>query len=638
MRKMALSLLVVLGMSATAQAATSWYVSPSGHDGPGCGSESSPCQTISYTAKQTQAGDTVYIQGGHTYQEQVTIRNSGVLGAPITYTTYGSGSVTLDGNNGTIDYGIYAPKTSYVTIENLVVQNYKYAGIHFEGPDDHIVIQNNYVIGNGVQAPRDSLGDGITLEGYWPNQPLTNVTVYNNTVVHNSPLSISSGSGIDMFFVNGATVTYNTCDYNNGNGILAEDSWGTPSDPLLLQHNRVRYNVVDEGTWGTGGFWLSGGHDVTVTNNWIEGNVWDGIEFTNEQAGFGTLGIPHGYRIYNNVLLNNWWGISLQGLDGSDDTNYIFNNTVIDSNFAGIYLANEGRPRTIGYTELFNNLSQQSNFNRPALLVDGGLSFPSFTSDYNLYDTTGSSQTISWAGTFESFDQYQETTGWDAHSISAVPSFQNPSNADYHLLTGSAGSAAGTVDASFYPPRFDVSAWTDFDGHPRPDTAGTNVDMGGLETPGPCLTDIFGDACSTGEPASFAYDSAINPHEPVKVTLLKGEDSKSVNVSAVVKNTDAIGSFPHRIQLVANDGTCPAGTVAGLPNFPGTYLSGARDTLYLHPNITGAGEVPLVINRSSFQGVATCALQFSAQSPIPGNVDPTPDDNATSVTLEIKLE
>jgi len=92
---------LVLGISMnglvmpTAQAATSFYVSPTGSDA-NPGTLASPFRTVQKCANVAQAGDTCYIRGG-TYRETVTPANSGTSSLPITYAPYNNESVTISG-------------------------------------------------------------------------------------------------------------------------------------------------------------------------------------------------------------------------------------------------------------------------------------------------------------------------------------------------------------------------------------------------------------------------------------------------------------------------------------------------------------------------------------------------------------
>jgi hypothetical protein len=155
MKRAVLVGIVVVGMTRLMQAA-SYYVSPSGRDDKSCGSQQSPCKTINHAASKTAPGDTVYIQGGQVFHEQVNIPYSGSSGLPITFTSYGTGQAILDGNNGTLiyGYGIFcssASNLSYIVIDNLTIQNYRDNGIDIEGPCDHVTIHNNHVTGNGLK-------------------------------------------------------------------------------------------------------------------------------------------------------------------------------------------------------------------------------------------------------------------------------------------------------------------------------------------------------------------------------------------------------------------------------------------------------------------------------------------------------
>ncbi len=79
----------------TSGSGPTYYVATNGNDG-NSGSSSSPWRTIQHAADTVSTGATVYVMGG-TYNEKVTIKNSGSSGNYITFAAYPGQTVTIDG-------------------------------------------------------------------------------------------------------------------------------------------------------------------------------------------------------------------------------------------------------------------------------------------------------------------------------------------------------------------------------------------------------------------------------------------------------------------------------------------------------------------------------------------------------------
>ena len=118
--------------------------------------------------------------------------------------------------------------------------------------------------------------------------------------------------------------------------------------------------------------------------------------------------------------------------------------------------------------------------------------------------------------------------------------------------------------------------------------------------------------------------SATSVTKLVKVSVRNGD----------ISPRDLLG---HRIQLLASDGDCPAGTVTGIPAF--RYMGGAFRSPESSNLMTGGRTLPalvkLTIDRAAFTGVSHCTLQLSVRAPIPGNVDPVPGNDSVGAELNV---
>ncbi len=98
------SLVVSFFFCSTAMAAT-FYVSKTGNDSTGDGSQSKPWLTMNKANSGRVGGDVIRVEPG-TYSEQITLANSGISGSPITW---------LADGNGVICRGFWCSK-SYIRI------------------------------------------------------------------------------------------------------------------------------------------------------------------------------------------------------------------------------------------------------------------------------------------------------------------------------------------------------------------------------------------------------------------------------------------------------------------------------------------------------------------------------------------
>src|SRR2546428_13415381 len=90
------ALVCALGVVSGAGAAE-YYVSPSGADGNAGTSSGSAWRTVHRVNNASlQAGDSVLFEGGQTFSDETLMpAQSGAAGAPITFSSYGTGRATI---------------------------------------------------------------------------------------------------------------------------------------------------------------------------------------------------------------------------------------------------------------------------------------------------------------------------------------------------------------------------------------------------------------------------------------------------------------------------------------------------------------------------------------------------------------
>ena len=142
---------------------------------------------------------------------------------------------------------------------------------------------------------------------------------------------------------------------------------------------------------------------------------------------------------------------------------------------------------------------------------------------------------------------------------------------------------------------------------------------------------------------SITHDTVVLARPAVNARIPKGQNQVTVQFPMRVRNADILPKREkpgHTVRLTASDGTCPVGTVAGLPDFDNN-TAGAQDSVLLPGGRTKAAMVTLTVNASAFanihnsQAPRRCTLQMQADSVLAGNVDPTPRNNIVGVELNV---
>jgi len=145
----------------------------------------------------------------------------------------------------------------------------------------------------------------------------------------------------------------------------------------------------------------------------------------------------------------------------------------------------------------------------------------------------------------------------------------------------------------------------------------------------------------TSAPVSFD-DSVVLPIKPVTIVIGQGQSAVQKLVKVKVVNADILPeneAVGHPIKLIVHPGNCPAGTIAGSPDFD-IRTVGAQDTIVLRGGRSKKAVVPLSVASASFTSFnrvtpTRCRLTLEAKTDLPGSADPNPSNNM--VTLEINV-
>jgi cysteine-rich repeat protein len=151
-----------------------------------------------------------------------------------------------------------------------------------------------------------------------------------------------------------------------------------------------------------------------------------------------------------------------------------------------------------------------------------------------------------------------------------------------------------------------------------------------------------GDRCRANCLLAPVHDSVIVPVSPVTIVLPAAVDVMTKSVSVRVANADVVPTREtpgHIVQLKAEDGDCPRGTVAAPPDFV-RNVPGSQDAALVMGGVSKSAQVQLTILRAAFEDLSTkvpqrCHLRLTAVATLPGNFDPTPENSTTSVELNV---
>ncbi len=138
--------------------------------------------------------------------------------------------------------------------------------------------------------------------------------------------------------------------------------------------------------------------------------------------------------------------------------------------------------------------------------------------------------------------------------------------------------------------------------------------------------------------AGQTHDSVVVIPPPITVRIPAGAGSTRRSVSTLVRNGDHTPGTSHAVELTLSH-DCPGGTIVAGPDFQPNSDS-INATIVLAAGKVKRAVTELRIDSAAFTSVnhstpQRCTLTFHADTPLPGNVDPTPRNN--SVTLELNV-
>ena len=404
---------VVLGMApqppALATSPATLYVDGSNPNcsNTGTGTQSLPFCTIGAAAGKVVAGQTVQVAGG-TYNEKVTIPQSGTSSAPIVFTA--APGVTVTGQSN----GFVLSGRSWVTINGFSVTKTSDYGINVSSSSS-ITISNNHVSYSGSQVSGLTRG-GIRLSGS------TDSLIVGNTSDHNTYAGIMVVGGSTRNEVRGNTT------FNNAQGFER----AAPGIRLYASPG----NVVD-----------------------------DNISHDNEDSGIEAYPGSNDSLIYNNVSYSNGdHGIDDYGTTGQR----VIGNTVYDNVTAGINLEGSSTGGTIENNICVDN-GINSPRTHSDIRVENG-STAGTVVDHNVVYLTTPDTLLIWSSvSYKTLAAFQTASGQMLNGINADPKWRNPASADFHLTAGSPAIDSADSGVSGWPAT-DVEGNSRYDEPNTPNT------------------------------------------------------------------------------------------------------------------------------------------------------------------------
>ncbi|WP_434710218.1 right-handed parallel beta-helix repeat-containing protein [Rhizobium sp. YTUHZ045] len=252
-----------------------------------------------------QPGDSVLLAAGSVFNDQLDLKYSGTVDAPITIGSYGIGDAPVIHSPGD---GIHSLYTSNIVIENIKITDTGGAAI-YGGYVSNWTINNVEVDHTGLAGKAGSIsirtGSNITIEnstindvngdGMWIEK-INGVTLLNNTVTN------AHGTTADAVQINDSSNIVISGNYLDQTGAV------TPKGVLTLI--RPVDAVIEGNTIIGGGFGISAqaGTNIAIQDNDISG--YGGYSWS-YAIGLGDSGDTRNYDITGNYIHDGVWGVAV---------------------------------------------------------------------------------------------------------------------------------------------------------------------------------------------------------------------------------------------------------------------------------------------------------------------------------------
>jgi hypothetical protein len=387
------------------------------------------------------AGDVVYVDKG-SYSEQVTITSSddGSGGSYVTFLGAGTGNTTITYNSyQTVYLNGASAKVQYVKFQDITLDNTS-TGTNYDLPLWLYGDADNNVFDNVIFTSSGATSNAITLNGDCDNNEFSDCTMTN---------SPSSGSDHFTFWI----VSNPSYGAFSGNSVHDCTIHNTGS-----VGNAVVYVWDRDGTGSTGGSFYNNtveSDDVTI-DCITYANVTAGSIYKNQILGgryglylYGDAAYDAGHSVYDNYFATSRTSVYSYYVQDVD----FYHNSIYSTRY-GIYAAT-----TTGMQSwnIVNNIFYTTgNSSYAALYLPTATSaYYPVSCDYNLYYLPGGAHyawkngvSYSTMATWRATDHVNGAASGDENSVSGNPNYNDPSNGDLVITSGSAANNKGTTVAS----------------------------------------------------------------------------------------------------------------------------------------------------------------------------------------------
>lgn len=367
---------------------TTYYVAKTGNDSNSGTTLGNAWLTIQKAANTLQPGDTVFVKAG-TYYEQVVPTRSGTSSAWISYKTYSSDLVVINGSgkdlgssrSGSVQGLFYVNGKSFISVEGFSLTNSTAMGASIYGVSDNVILKNLKI--------SETQSSGVFVSSIWNDasrQP-TNITL-DGLEVWNTNYSADLES-VSFRQVSGFEIK--NCKVHDVQGNASNPPFTRQCGITLagssngLIHNNEVYKSYSNIYFGSSA--LSPSSNIKVYNNRTHDALDSGIAIGTEYAPFYPV---TNIDIYNNLVYNNGLGFLADNYQTFSSTWRLVNNTFYFNGGDGARNIFIGLPAAYYQNCLISNNISVGQYSSSVLLQYDAYANGGVTIDHNLfYDASG---------------------------------------------------------------------------------------------------------------------------------------------------------------------------------------------------------------------------------------------------------
>ncbi|MFD0670785.1 fibronectin type III domain-containing protein [Cohnella sp. GCM10027633] len=368
----------------TAHAASNYYVSPSGNNATGNGTQANPWKTVAYAASQVAGGQghTIVMTAG-TFVETAAIQLApgvNLTGAGVSQTTLSAGAIPNPGTGNSVLVQLHSgSKTNgSQTVSGFTINGQSKAlegGIHVQGRDNVVIHDVN--VTNTAHTGIRAIAGWTAGDHAAPSFYNTGIQIYNCVLTNTAhDLTGWTSGAMSLGGLDGALIHHNTINETEGYGIKFENyGW---FKGIKVYNNTVNTNSVDV-LWGSDAtieFWnIYENSEIynNTLNNWV--SIVNKVQATGTSLLFHdnteivtddlneSVGIElaaGNAKVYNNYFEQTRWGVGMwqeKYIGNNEIYNNVFYNRVLPTEEwnAGIYFENANVGYAYDNNKIYNN-------------------------------------------------------------------------------------------------------------------------------------------------------------------------------------------------------------------------------------------------------------------------------------------